>query len=688
MATSLIGQQLGKYNVVDLIGRGGMATVYKGYQPEIERSVAIKVLPPHPGQDSSYVERFRQEARTIARLQHPHIMPLYDYGDENGILYLVSPLMEGGSLSDRIRKGPLSLDETAVMLRQIGSALDYAHRHGVIHRDIKPDNVLLDREGHALLTDFGIAKIVEGTANLTATGGVIGTPAYMSPEQAQGLAVDYRSDLYSLGVVVFEMLTGKEPFDADTPMRVVMQHITAPVPHLSESVINAAPQLDEVLLQALAKEPERRFQSAIEFIDAFNRAVQGHEPLIVPTGQRRAAAPTISPTVGDPLPALATSRLRDTMAVSPTTNPLILLGGFTVIAVLIVVVLLILTNRSPAPGVTEATLSIEATTAPTQVAAAVTSVPAVPVFGRASFSASAAPGDTINLRVEGVSPAPIGSSYTAWLVNTDDDTVLRVGDLRTDALGSGQLSYTDDSGAMLFALYNAVALTLEEGQTDAPQGAIVYSGSVPREITQALNALLVDTSIPAGDKPAYSGSLYDGALNEATIGRQHSGLAAGATTVGGMHTHAEHTINILNGTQEDYDGDGRGSNPGRGYGVRFFLDHIVQDLDAAVSADGTSRSLQSQIELIRVCINNANNWTDQIVELESQVVASDSLESVQPQLVESTELAAALIEGVDLNGNGQVDPFEGECGLEQISVYGTSVSNMDIVAGPLTTSNP
>src|SRR5690606_28388157 len=151
-----------------------MATVYKGYQADIDRHVAIKVLPPHPGQDDGYITRFQQEARTIARLQHPHIISVYDYGEEDGTLYLVSPLIDGGTLSDRIRKGALSPVETESLLRQIGQALDYAHRNGVIHRDIKPDNVLLDREGNALLTDFGIAKIIEGSTALTATGGLVG----------------------------------------------------------------------------------------------------------------------------------------------------------------------------------------------------------------------------------------------------------------------------------------------------------------------------------------------------------------------------------------------------------------------------------------------------------------------------------------------------------------------------------
>lgn len=178
--SSLVGQTLGKYRIVALLGHGGMATVYQGLQPGVDRTVAIKVLPPHPGQNDDFVARFRLEARTIARLQHPHILPLYDYGDENGVLYLVMPYVGGGSLAGRIARGPLPVEDVVTYTRQIGGALDYAHRQGVIHRDLKPENVLLDGEGHALLADFGIAKLLEGSpaaGALTATGGLIGTPA-------------------------------------------------------------------------------------------------------------------------------------------------------------------------------------------------------------------------------------------------------------------------------------------------------------------------------------------------------------------------------------------------------------------------------------------------------------------------------------------------------------------------------
>jgi len=277
VATSLIGRKLGKYEIVELLGRGGMATVYKAYQQEVDRFVAIKVLPPHPGQDAAFIDRFRLEARTIARLQHPHILPLYDYGDQDDILFLVMAFVSGGSLGERIARGPMPLAEVEIVLRQVASALDYAHRQGVIHRDVKPGNILLDGEGHALLADFGLVRIAEADTNLTASGGILGTPAYMSPEQGQGMAVAPSIDVYALGVVVYEMISGKQPYTAETAMQIVIKHITDPIPDIRAAVDGLPASLQDVIERALWKDPEQRYPTATEFARDFTRAIHSDD---------------------------------------------------------------------------------------------------------------------------------------------------------------------------------------------------------------------------------------------------------------------------------------------------------------------------------------------------------------------------------------------------------------------------
>lgn len=688
-AESLVGKTLGKVEITGLIGRGGMATVYKGVQADVERTVAVKVLPPHPGQNNDFFSRFRLEAKTIARLQHPHILPLYDYGDQNGILYLVMPYVDGGSLAGRINEGPMPLNAVIEYTRQIGGALDYAHRQGVVHRDLKPENILLDREGHALLADFGIVKLIEEASpagTLTATGGLIGTPAYMSPEQAQGMPVDRRSDLYSLAVVVFEMLTGQQPYTADTAMQVVMQQINAPVPSLRSVSPNVSPALDAVLQKALSKDPAGRYASAAEFASALAATAGDHDPLEIAVAVGGATVSVTTPGRQTPQPAVTTPANPTPAPTNPpltsTTNTLLLLGGFAIIAILIVAALVLLTGRNQ-PAATGGSTPVS--TAAAAVATRPPTLPpvtAVPGFGRAVYSSTGNTADTISLQINGVAALPAGNRYIAWLVNTGSGDTRAIGEVTVDAFGSGALTYTDPDGAFLPALYNAVALSAETKDVDQPSGPITYSGSAPALLRQALADVFTSASLPEADgKPAYEGSLLDGALAEAQIASTHAGLAAGANNLGGLQTHAEHTINILNGTTVDYNGNGRGENPGRGYGLEYFLSEIESRLDQAAQEEGVGPVMQGQMELIRVCITNARQWKDEIIGLEQQFLTAPDLESVAAQRAQSTVFARALIDGTDLNGNGTVDPFEGECGLSQIATYGIAVASMTLGQG-------
>src|SRR5262245_52423301 len=197
----LTGLQLGPYKVIKLLGEGGMAAVYEAYHEAMDRSVALKILPRHFASDEQFLKRFQQEARLLAQLQHPHILPVFDFGTAQGYSYLAMPLVKTGTLANVMKGEPLSLRQVRPIVSQLGDALDYAHARGLVHRDIKPSNVLVDERGNCLLTDFGIAKLVSSSSKLTTAGGIVGTPAYMSPEQGLGQTLDGRSDIYSLGVI-------------------------------------------------------------------------------------------------------------------------------------------------------------------------------------------------------------------------------------------------------------------------------------------------------------------------------------------------------------------------------------------------------------------------------------------------------------------------------------------------------
>jgi serine/threonine-protein kinase len=280
MTDTLIGQTLGKYTIEEKIGRGGMAEVYKAYQENLDRHVAVKVMHSFliDFEEENFLKRFSREAKTMASLNHPNIVRVYDF-DSFGPRshYLVMDYVSGGSLKERLEalaaeKKRMPLAQSIKIITQVADALAYAHRRDMVHRDIKPANILLDKNEEPYLTDFGIVKMVGGqTMGYTATGALIGTPAYMSPEQALGQPGDKRSDLYSLGIMLFQMVTGKLPFNADTPLAVAMKHVSEPVPLPIKFNPDVPQMLQTIILQALAKEPNDRFQSAGEMVAALRQ---------------------------------------------------------------------------------------------------------------------------------------------------------------------------------------------------------------------------------------------------------------------------------------------------------------------------------------------------------------------------------------------------------------------------------
>ncbi len=277
----LLGATLGPYQILEQIGLGGMATVYKAYQPGMNRLVALKVLPEHYARDPRFVKRFEREAQVVAKLEHRNIIPIYDYGSHDNITYLAMRYLQAGTVKDILAHGALPLNDVAKLLSDISSALDYAHSQGIIHRDVKPSNVLVDKQGNAYLTDFGIAKVLEGTADFTGSS-VLGTPTYMAPEQTLGKPATAQSDIYSLGVMLYEMVVGKPPFEADTPMAIALMHVHEPLP-LPRKIKEEIPEAVElVILKALAKDPKDRFQTANDLARAFASAL-GEESLVAPS---------------------------------------------------------------------------------------------------------------------------------------------------------------------------------------------------------------------------------------------------------------------------------------------------------------------------------------------------------------------------------------------------------------------
>ncbi len=261
------GTQLGAYQIVEAIGRGGMATVYKAYQPGLARYVAIKVLPAFFADEEGFRERFQREAIAVASLRHPNILRIFDYGEDRGVAYIVTELVEGGPLSQELGQ-PLPVDQVCDLLAPIAAALDYAHARGLVHRDVKPSNILVAADRTPILADFGLAQIMGSMPRLTRTGTLAGTPEYMAPEYAAGEPTGPATDQYALAVVAYEMLTGQVPFSAETPLAVLLAHLYRPLP-MPRSVNPALrTSIEMALLKGLAKSPQDRYPSAAAFMEA------------------------------------------------------------------------------------------------------------------------------------------------------------------------------------------------------------------------------------------------------------------------------------------------------------------------------------------------------------------------------------------------------------------------------------
>jgi len=343
----LTGQMLGKYQVIERLGRGGMADVYRAYQPGLNRFVAIKVMHAHLSDESGFIERFKREAQSVAALRHPNIVNVIDFDAEHGEYYMVMEYIQGESLKARLKAGgAMPLEEVLPLIIKLADAVAYAHRQGMIHRDIKPANILFSNPETPILTDFGVAKIANLT-QLTASGASVGTPAYMSPEASRSESVDERSDIYSLGIVMYEMLTGILPFDADTPFAIIYKQINEPPPSVRK-FIDVPEPVERVLLKALAKNPADRYQSAGEFKDAL-LGTQSPGSNDIPTAAlpKTKTVAKLSAMASDAT-VIGTDEAPAVGKKSNTTGLLVLAG--VVITVIAIVIVILSSQNNPTPA--------------------------------------------------------------------------------------------------------------------------------------------------------------------------------------------------------------------------------------------------------------------------------------------------------------------------------------------------
>jgi serine/threonine-protein kinase len=533
----LIGQHIGPYEIIDLVGKGNMARVYRARQQmggRLTRDVALKLFETRLALTPEFIAHFEREAQTLVRLSNPHILKASDYGQYQDTIYVVMDLLPGGNLADRIRKGPLPLAETTRLLEQIGDALDYAHRQNVVHSDLKPQNVLLDNEGNAFLTDFGVAKLLAEATSSTQTNAPIGTPAYMAPEQWLTGTADTRTDLYALGAILFEMLSGRAPFVADTPYQAMFKHTSEPPPSIHALRPDIPAQLDGVISKALAKEPDKRYQTATALVADFKAAasssaapaVSARPPMAVPS------TPPVQPPVEVPPPPVADTptyvpfslptpppptRSTPPPASMQTPTPPPPRRGLPVLPIVAALVVLVIvgvglgvvlskqSNATPSPTPTDTPTLVVAVLPPTQTPTATdTSTPLPPSppptvtpSDTVTDTASPVPTDTPNVVTQAATANPTDTpTDTASPVPTDTPNVLSV---PATANASPTDTPTDTPSPQPGDTLNAntaaatANLTATDTPTDTPTNAPT---DTPNVLTSAATASANPTDTP------------------------------------------------------------------------------------------------------------------------------------------------------------------------------------------------
>jgi len=722
-----IGKSLGgRYQIESLLGQGGMSAVYKATDPNLNRAVAIKLVHPHLSEVTEFVDRFREEANVVAQLRHPNIVQVFDFNNEGDDFYMVMEFVAGDTLRDRLdqlnsadRQMPLM--EVMKYAINICDAADYAHRQNLIHRDIKPANVMLDLQGQAVLMDFGIAKIVGGP-KYTATGATIGTALYMPPEQIRGEKVDERSDIYAIGVTLFEMIAGRPPFQAPSPMTLLMMQLGDPVPDLNQLRPDCPAELKVVVEKAMAKAPAERYQSAAEMSEALGRVLSAlKQSLHAPTAAGMAAmavtttpqvtqAPTAQTAAATTAAASSKSPVQEytppqVISGSPSNKkPLIACGVLLVAAFVLIGGLLVAKFVLTPSGDndSDAVAGVELTeAASTLLPAAGTDRPANEQAGTATASltetlaAEAIPtatSTTVLTTTPEPSPTPTprrlglmafldneqnrvgtfrlniaeagspadGSHYELWI--SDGLTPISLGAIEP----GGGINFEGESDENLLAEYNSAFITIEpDGQSDGPTGEPVFLGIVPLASLEQIRLLVVS----APESPDEKGYLV-GADEQALLAIDHGGFLSDSLAANDLATakqHAEHVINILAGEENsafgDYTGDGVAQNPGDGFGVTAYLEKAKEHAQLAATADGASEEVIMHAAHTTIGSDNALAFLEEAVQLAGRVLASDSAAEAQQAAESLNSSLDALLNGTDANDDGIIAPSPGEGGI-------------------------
>jgi serine/threonine protein kinase len=688
--TDWIGRTLSKVTIQRLLGSGGMAEVYLGLHTTLNRPVAVKILYGHLLEDDTSMARFRSEAQSVAAMRHPNIVQVYDFDVADDQPYIVMELLEGPSLADYIgvlhRTGQRLPPETiARLITAVAAALDYAHSRGVIHRDVKPSNVLLRREGglveprvplpddvQPVLTDFGVARMANATIR-TASGSIVGTPAYMSPEQITSAGIDARSDIYSLGVMLYEMLSGRLPFGNDTESvaSVLIKHITeSPAPLAEET-----PAVQAVVSRALAKDPHDRYQSAGELALDLRRALG--LPL-TPVEMAAITPPPRSQTAAGPAARKLASHARP-------SKPFLTVGALAVLLVVSALAVLLGTGVIGSKGDKSTPASGAAGQGVDQ-----------PYLGVLSFESLSAELDQVVLRVTHLTPPQPGTQYEVWLLG--GETRRSIGILHVDAQGDGQLVFVDKAGENLLATFDHFEITIEPNPdtNPLPSGNVAYSGALPAAPLVHIRHLLVAFAQAPG-----SIGLTIGVMRDSNLMTQTAQAILDAQKVGdlaAMKREAEGLVNLIEGQggadYGDLNGDGTITDPSDGFGLLpgarggGYIQASIEHASYAASSPGATSYMVDQANKLEAAAQNLGAWAAQIRDTGLAIIKSQTVDDAAEPVHRVVRLVDLFANGLDLNVDGQIEPVVGEGGAQTMYFYARRMADIFVVSGPAPTPNP
>jgi serine/threonine-protein kinase len=674
-----IGKTVGKVRIERAIAKGGMAEVYLGTHLTLDRAVAVKVMHSYVESDPDLQSRFEREAKTVAGLRHPNIVQIFDFDTAEGHPYIVMEYLVGPSLAVYLRETHnrnqrLQPVQIARLLITIATALDYAHEQGVIHRDIKPGNIILHNKANnisteepiterteAVLTDFGLVRIAQAVTQ-TASGSVSGTPAYMSPEQAQGLKVDHRSDIYSLGVILYEMVAGRIPFEGDTSWTLIFKHIHEPPP----AIAGIQPAVQKVIDRVLAKKPEDRYQTAralaADYMEAIGMLAEANT-------LRMSLHPSRLPLSG-------TVPKNGNQSSSP---PWVSIIPFALIPLLLIALAVFAIPRLAAsnPPTQNANNTVQPaeihdTSSPTIEANVISPIDTTAPVGLLRFQDGTAPADAATISTSTMPPPPAGSQYEAWLIADDGEGRISIGKIVFDQNNKGSLTFVDNEGRNLLGTYSALEITSEPDPDPNPNTSniIAFSVKLPEGGLTHVRHLLYSFNATPDQIGFLRGLDTDTNLLAQSASQMLTSYLAGDEPE--VLLQAENMLNMIVGSQsedyKDWNADGTTNDPGDGYGMLQNADNLgyiqgtFTHANLVITSPDATENMLVHGDHVKASADNVSNWTAELRAQLIDIIQNPSGSDREGKIRQAVATANQIRVGVDVNGNETIEPIPEEGG--------------------------